>query len=175
MAAIKQPRYRYIIYGDAGLAQEVDKRDLKSKDGVEGWEFLIQPSAAIIDRFNLKERGQLTRTGHCKRWYPKAVVDILDDSPTSGRLFIHTDFDGNDTNYSRRSSNYSEQIITMQKLISVLRAQVASLTYQLRIATSMEHERWKNTKDIVKTIKEMSAQKNPLGEYSDPTQNTEQQ
>ena len=153
----------------------MDKRDKKSKEGVEGWEFAIQPSEAIIDKFNLRERGQLSQTNMAKRWYPKAVVNILDDSPTSGRLFVHTDFEGHDTNFSRRESNYTEVIQTKDKLIGVLRAQVSSLTYQLRIATSLELETWKQRKDVIRTVKEMSANKSAFDGFADPSQNVEQQ
>ena len=175
MPTAKQPRFRYIWFGDGGWALELDKRDSKNREGVEGWEFVIQPSDPIIDKFNLRERNQLNSTNLAKRWYPKAVVNILDDSPTSGRIFIHTDFEGHDTNFSRRESNYSEVIMTKDKLIQVLRAQVASLTYQLRIATSLELETWKQRKEVIKTVKEMSANKSPFEGFTDPTQNTEQQ
>ena len=175
MPTPKQPRFRYIWYGDGGWCLELDKRDKKNREGIEGWEFIIQPSEPVIDKFNLRERGQLNKTNLAKRWYPKAFVNMLDDSPTSGRIFIHTDFEGQDTNFSRRESDYTEVLITKDKLINVLRAQIASLTHQLRIATSLELENWKQRKEVIKTVKEMSANKSPYDGFGDPSQNMEQQ
>lgn len=171
------PKFRWIWYGDGEWALEIDKKDTKDKAGVECWEFLIQPSEQIIERFNLRDPGKLDRFGHCTRLYPKSQVEVLNDSPVRGRIFVHTDFEGRDTQFSRRRADYTETINTQQKLVQVLRAQLAYVIGQLRISTSQEHEHWKQVIDVVRTIRQASAIKMPADAASivEGTQDIEQQ
>jgi len=174
MPPAKQPNYRYISYGDGSWALELDKIDKKNEQGVEGWEFKLQPGRDIINQFSLRSKGLIDKFDHAIRWYPKSKVHVLNDSPINGRIFIQTDYMGNDTGFSRSLANYTETIENLQRLIASLRAQNARLTREVRLLMSSTGQYWTEQIEVIKKIKEASATKSAF-EGFDPTQNTEQQ
>lgn len=175
MPPAKQPRYRYIWYGDGEWALELEKTEKRNEEGIEGWEFKLQPSTDIIARYNLRQRGLIDKYDHATRWYPKSRTHVLDDSPTRGRIFIQTDFFGQDTHFSRIYANYTETIENLQRIVNALRANNARLTRELRLLTGNEMQFWNERVELIKKIKETSATKSPFEGFGDQTQDMSQQ
>lgn len=128
----EEPRFPQLWFASGEGCQLRSKKDLTNDKGVEGWQMVILPSKAIIRRYGLRTGVELdAKTNLCLRWYPKTSVDVLDDSPSSGRIFVTTNFNGEETNFSRRTIKYTETIKSLQEHIKVLKARSAYLREQL--------------------------------------------
>ena len=157
------PSRRWIWFGDGAWCQEVWKKPKQSEDGVDGWEFVINPSERVIRQYKLKIGEQLDANGFIKKWYPDTVVRILDDSVSSGRIFIKTTFDGSPTNISNEVAYYTTQIEGQKKHIKILKAENAKVYEMFKKATSKQLAHISDAARMINKARE-AAKKEPSDE-----------
>lgn len=150
-----QPTYPFVWFASGEWCQQISRKEVTSDQGVECYEFILNPSTNARRRHNLRPGKELDeKTNYLTKEYPKAKVEILDDTPTSGRILVLTDFNGKDTNFSRREAHLTETIISLQKYIKVLKARMAFMVQELKKATSYQEEQMSSFNRITKLYKE---------------------
>lgn len=129
------------------MAEEIEKRP-KVEDGINGWEFTINPGSRIMDRYNLK-REDLDEFGHMKKWYPESVISVLNDGVIGGRILIKTNFDGEETPLCNEEITKNMKIDTQQKIIKGLQASNAYLNDLYMKASARQKMHIKESADMI--------------------------
>lgn len=145
MAEITPPTYDEVVFGDGSMAQIIKVREIKNKEGIEGYEFILNPSREIKEHFGLKSGVELHPVlGYVKKWYPKTAIIRPESKFPTSRWLITTDFEGNDTNWSRKHIGDTELIKDLQKENKILKMEKARVYKQLELATSQQIQkmRW---------------------------------
>ena len=137
MVEITPPTYDEVVFGDGSMAQIIKVRRV-DKDGIEGREFILNPSKEIIEHFGLNYGVELHPVlGYIKKWYPKtAVISPSSQFPTA-RWLITTDFEGNkNTSWFRKHIEDTELIEDLQRENQILKLSRARVFKNMESATS---------------------------------------
>ena len=172
-----EPTWPYLWYGDGHWAECRGKKEQTNKLGIEGWEFLINPSSAIIKQFDLRWDRDLDNRGYARKWYPRTKVFVLRDSAVSGRILITTDFNGKDTSFSRKDAYYTEQLQDYQQMIKILRAGKAKLYEEINMMMTQLQKYITQQTNMVREVKRATSsnviEESQLGSMDEPTKQNE--
>ena len=150
MVEITAPTHDEVVFGDGSMAQIISRRRIV-KDGIEGFDFILNPSREIIEYFGLKAGVELHPFyGYVKKWYPKISVIRPEAKFPTQRWLITTDFDGNETSWSRKHIEDTELIKDLQRENQILRMEKARAYKSLEMATSQQVQAMKLQTEIIK-------------------------
>jgi len=146
MAEIPVPTHDEVVFGDGSMAQIIKIRRKKSESGIDGYEFILNPSREIKEHYGLKSGIELHPVlGYIKKWYPKTAVIKPEAKFPTARWLITTDFEGNkDTNWFEKFIELAELVEGLQRENKILKMASARNYKTLEIATSqqMQFMRW---------------------------------
>jgi len=150
MAEITPPTYDEVVFGDGSMAQIIKVREKKNKEGIEGDEFILNPSREIKEHFGLKSGVELHPVlGYVKKWYPKTSIIRPEAKFPTARWLVTTDFEGNDTGWSRKHINDTEVIKDLQMENKILRMEKAKTYKMYELATSQQVQFMKYNTEII--------------------------
>ena len=139
MEQITPPTYDEVVFGDGSMAQIIKIRERKSKEGIEGCEFILNPSREIKEHFGLKSGVELHPVlGYVKKWYPKTSIIRPEAKFPTARWLITTDFEGKETSWSRKHISDTELIKDLQIENKILKMGKARTHKTLELATSQQ-------------------------------------
>jgi len=124
-------------FGDGNTSLVLGRRKYKGEDGISYWEFKFRPNKRIISIYQLHDEinpidGTVIRT------YPYTEVEVVDDNPNHLRIWIFTDFDGNQTPVSKQDEDKDMQILNHQRKIALLELELSELFVMLKKRTTPE-------------------------------------
>lgn len=151
MPEMYEPRYPIVWFGDGHWAQLRNRIEMKNATGILGWMMILNPTRELISEYNIQQKD-LDEFGFIHRWYPSTIVTVLREDPVSGRIFIATDFEGNETPMTRKQADYLETMKNQEGLIATLRAGNARLTQELNLMVTQPKLWLKTAADIIATI-----------------------
>lgn len=159
MALIEQfePRWKFVMFGDGHIAQERAKREKIGDNGVEGWEFILIPSKEIRSMYGLKYGEDLDEFGRIRKWYAKTKVRVLSEDPVVGRVFITTNFEGEDTGFSRWNAEKDIIIENQQKQIKTLKEAAAGLQEDLKHALTQRAAYARQIAELIQEYKKATS------------------
>jgi len=150
MAEITPPTYDEVIFGDGSMAQIIKVREKKNKEGIEGVEFILNPSREIKEHFGLKSGIELHPVlGYVKKWYPKTSIIRPEAKFPTARWLITTDFEGDETGWSRKHISDTELIKDLQRENKILKMEKARTYKTLELATSQQVQFMKWNADLI--------------------------
>src|SRR3990167_4705940 len=110
MTLYVDPKWPWVIFGDGHMAELRGKRSRRNSQGIEGFDFILNPSREIVEEYLLKQGDDLDPNGFVIRWFKSSDITVLRDDPTTGRIFVRSTFD------SRSSSASMEDYELRQKI-----------------------------------------------------------
>jgi len=166
------PTYDEVVFGDGSMAQIINRRRI-DKEGIEGFEFILNPSREIVEHFGLKYGVELHPIyGYIKKWYPKTSVIRPESKFPTPRWLITTDFDGNETNWSRKHVEDTELIKDLQRENQILRMEKARVFKNFELVTSQQVQAMKWNTEIIKEARRASGRM-PTDEESEEREKEE--
>lgn len=134
------PTFDQIIYGDGSIAEIRSRREkIDEETGVNGYEFILNPSREIVSYYNLRKGIELDQYyGYVRKWYPKTDVIRPESKYPTARWLIVTDFEGSPTVWAKHFVQLKEMVEDLQKELKILRAQKARLFDMVSKITSQE-------------------------------------
>lgn len=150
MEQVTPPTYDEVVFGDGSMAQIINRRRIV-KEGIEGFDFILNPSREIVEHFGLKYGVELHPVlGYVKKWYPRVAVIRPEAKFPTQRWLVTTDFEGNETSWSRKHIEDTELIKDLQREIQILRMEKARVYKSLEMATSQQVQSMKWQTEIIK-------------------------
>jgi len=133
------PRYDEAVFGDGSMAQILAyRKKQKLPEGIDGYEFILNPSNEIINYFHLMKGVDLNDEGYVIKWYPSTQVVLPEARFPTRRWIMLCDFKGNQTTLSLKHAFDSERIVDLQRENKILRASKAKAYEQMNeIASQM--------------------------------------
>jgi len=150
MEQITPPTYDEVVFGDGSMAQIIRVRRI-DKNGVDGREFILNPSREIIEHFGLKYGVELHPVlGYIKKWYPKTAVIPPNSQFPTARWLITTDFEGNkDTAWFRKHIEDTELIEDLQRELQIVKLSRARVFKNMENATSQQVQFMRDTVAVI--------------------------
>ncbi|MBU1067641.1 hypothetical protein KKE60_07620 [Patescibacteria group bacterium] len=151
MAEVPVPTHDEVVFGDGSMAQIIKVRERKNEEGIEGDEFILNPSREIKEHFGLKSGVELHPVlGYVKKWYPKTSIIRPEAKFPTARWLITTDFEGDETNWSRKHISDTELIKDLQRENKILKMERARTYKTLELATSQQVQFFKWNAEMIK-------------------------
>lgn len=151
-AEIHQPRNPFLIFGDGISAQLVNMKTDVDTDGTEVIVVRIRPTAALRQKYGIKEEELDTEWCVIKK-YPSEFLITGNDDPRWPSKFILCNYLGQETPLSTRNLELLGDIRNLKKQMSSLHAQLAFLHEQYRKITSEAPEWakiWSRTQKVMR-------------------------
>ena len=149
MPELQTPGTHFVEFADGTYAEYVRKRIQFAEDGVKKWRLWMRPGEDIIRLFGLVTGEDIDPpTGLVVKDYLFEDVHICREDPSFGRIWIMTDYNGDPTSLSQKNDYLKETIKNLQKQISSLKAGIANIQEEFRMALTNKQEWVKMTADI---------------------------
>lgn len=148
---------QWIYFGDGNVARFDKKVSYERPDGTRWVRFIIRPTEAIIQQYNLDEDEKYQEFGMVIKDYHDATVVTLVQRADITKVLVTVSFDGTDTDLSRREAHLVELIKNAEALIKSLKLSNVRLNQEFRKMSTQLREHMRDNVDLVMEARKASA------------------
>ena len=133
-----EPVWPDLVFGDGAIAQLIGTQYDESPKG-RTVVLTFRPTLSMRQKWKIKQE-EVDYIGRMTKEYPAEHFYRLDSDPKWGCALLEVDFNGNPTEVSYRHEKILIQLNTFKQLNTSLKAQLAFVLQQSKLATSEQAE-----------------------------------
>lgn len=148
---------QWVYFGDGNVAKFDKKVSYEKSDGTRWVRFIIRPTEAIVQQYNLDDNEKYREYGMVIKDYLEATVVTLLQRADITKVLITVSFDGTETTLSRRDAHLIELINNAETLIKSLKLSNVRLNQEFRKMSTQLREHMRDNVDLVMEARKASA------------------